>query len=279
MQVPAIVLGNRHGPFPTVVSAGFIRSYADATADPNPAYAEGSAVPPAALVSQVFDIQTAGNSDVPQEVWDTMKGAVHGEHDLLLHRPLEPGESLSTWVEGHGGRVSGHNTRVTIRMESLDETGTIVAEQYWTTVLFGTNVAESVGSDPPDHGFPKGARSRPGSSARIHVDKDMPRRYAELSGDWSAHHFDPEAAAKASAPEPFLHGLCTMGLCARAAVETVAGGDPRRVRRVAVRFGAPTFLERDLDVQFYGASSDSYAFEASVEGTVVIKNGIVELFA
>jgi len=32
-RVPAIVLGNRHGPFPSVMSSDFIRAFADATDD------------------------------------------------------------------------------------------------------------------------------------------------------------------------------------------------------------------------------------------------------
>jgi acyl dehydratase len=278
MTIPAIVLGNRHGPFPTDLSADFIARYADATADPNPAYSGATAVPPVALVSQVFDVQTAGNSDIPREVTATMTTGVHGEHDLLLHRPLEPGETLSTWVEAQGGRVSPNRTRVTIRMESIDHTGAIAAEQYWTTVLFGTDVAESVGQDPPDHAFPDDARERHAGRARIHIDRDMAQRYAEVSGDWSAHHFEPEAAARAGAADVFLHGLCTMGLCARAAVDTVAGGDPRRLSRVAVRFAAPALLGRDLDVDFYDAGADSFAFEATVDDATVIKHGLVRLF-
>ena len=64
-----------------------------------------------------------------------MRTGVHGEHEIALRRPLEPGEALETWVEGHGGRVVGNNTLVTIRFETLDTAGNIVAEQWWTTVL------------------------------------------------------------------------------------------------------------------------------------------------
>ena len=68
----------------TLISPELVRGYADALADPNPAYAEATAVPPTLMVSQVFDVQTAGNSDVAPVVFETMKTGVHGEHDLLL---------------------------------------------------------------------------------------------------------------------------------------------------------------------------------------------------
>jgi acyl dehydratase len=278
MSVPAIVLGNRHGPFRSVMSSDFIRAFADATSDDNPAYLEAAVAAPTALVTQVFEAQAAGNSDVPQEVWAAMRTGVHGEHEIALRRPLEPGEALETWVEGHGGRVVGNNTLVTIRFETLDTAGNIVAKQWWTTVLVGSTVAEAVGAEPPEHAFPDDARQRPAGSAHITVDSNMPRRYGEVSGDWSPHHFDAQAAAQAGSDEVFLHGLCTLALCARAVVDTVAGGDPRRVRRVAVRFARPTLLGRDLDVDLYEISPGAFAFEAAVEGVPVIRHGRAELF-
>jgi acyl dehydratase len=278
MSVPAIVLGNRHGPFPSVMSSEFIRAFAGATGDDNPAYRTAAVAPPTALVTQVFEAQGAGNSDVPAEVWAAMRTGVHGEHDITLRRPIEPGEELETWVEGHGGRVVGNNTLVTIRFETVDTAGDVVAEQWWTTVLVGSTVAESVGEEPPEHAFPEDARSRPAGSAHILVDRDMPQRYGEVSGDWSPHHFDKEAAARAGSDEVFLHGLCTLALCARAVVDTVGDGDPRKVRRVAVRFARPTLLGRDLDVDLYEIRRDEFAFEAAVEGVPVVRNGRADLF-
>jgi acyl dehydratase len=278
MSVPAIVLGNRHGPFPSVMSSEFIRAFADATGDDNPAYVDAAVAPPTALVTQVFEAQAAGNSDVPAEVWAAMRTGVHGEHEIALRRPLEPGEKLETWVEGHGGRVVGNNTLVTIRFETLDSAGDVVAEQWWTTVLVGSTVAESVGTEPPEHEFPEDARRRPAASSHILVDRDMPQRYGEVSGDWSPHHFDVNAAAQAGSEEPFLHGLCTLALCARAVVDTVAAGDPRRVRRVAVRFAKPTLLGRNLDVDLYEIDQNGFAFEAAVEGVPVVRHGRTELF-
>jgi hypothetical protein len=68
-----------------------------------------------------------------------------------------------------------------------------------------------------------------------------------------------------------------MALCARAAIKTVGGGDPRRIRRIAVRFAAPAFLEHDLVVQIFERATGGFALQATCGGTTVIKNGFVEL--
>jgi len=64
---------------------------------------------------------------------------VHGEHDIVVHRPVQVGERLRTWVEGHGARPAGGNALVTLRYLTLDERDEIVAEQWWTTVWLGAD--------------------------------------------------------------------------------------------------------------------------------------------
>jgi acyl dehydratase len=104
---------------------------------------------------------------------------------------------------------------------------------------------------------------------------ETPRRYAEVSGDWSAHHFDAGAAARSGAPAPFLHGLCTLAACTHA-VLGLAGADPGRVRRVAARFSAPAVVGVPLAVDTFAADG-GLAFEAVCGEAVVIRNGRLEL--
>ena len=68
-----------------------------------------------------------------------------------------------------------------------------------------------------------------------------------------------------------------MALCARAATKTVADGNPRRLRRIAVRFAAPAFLGRDLKVRIFERPDRTFALEASCGEDIVIKNGLVQL--
>ncbi|HXN62851.1 MAG TPA: hypothetical protein VN886_20560 [Acidimicrobiales bacterium] len=68
-----------------------------------------------------------------------------------------------------------------------------------------------------------------------------------------------------------------MALCPRAATKAVADGDPRRIRRVAVRLAAPAFLGHHLRVRIFERPDEGFALEASCEERAVIKNGLVEL--
>ena len=277
MSVPGVVLGERAGPFAGCIDADLIRRYADATSDPNPLYREGATVPPIAIVTQIWDAELAGlEVAVPTEVRAPAIGGVHGEHDVHLHRPLEPGEPLETWAEGQTARPSGDNALVSIKLSTFDGRGALVVEQWWTTLFLRTACAPA-GSPRPHHAFPEDARARPLGTYGIYVDHQMARRYAEVSGDFAAHHFDAEAARRSGFPGVFIHGLCTMALCTQAVVETVAGGDPRRVRRVAVRFASPTYPGNDLRVDLYDAGGGAVAFDATCAGDLVVTNGRAEL--
>jgi hypothetical protein len=183
---------------------------------------------------------------------------------------------LRIWVDGWGARPAGRNSRVTLRYVAFDALERLVAQQWWTTVFFDVS-CQAVGGDPPDHAFPDAARDHPLGTCIVEVDEGMARDYAGVSGDWSAHHFDLEAARRSGQSRLFLHGLCTMALCARGVVQLAADGDPERVRRIAVRFSAPTFLGEQLEVRVYDAGPLGYAFEADSAGSCVISHGRAQL--
>ena len=123
-----------------------------------------------------------------------------------------------------------------------------MAEQWWTTVLLGTT-AEETGPDLPAHGGNGCDPEQAMAEEVVHIDAEMVRRYAEVSGDFSEHHFDAEAARRSGFAGPFLHGLCTMALCARAVVGVLCPDDPSRLRRFAVQFASPAYLDEDLTVR------------------------------
>ena len=277
MASATVLLGRRLGPFPGRLTTDLVRQYAEATRDPNQRPAAGDAVPPVAIVTQIWAAQQAGFAGlVSEQVRSTMTGGVHGEHDVVVHRPIVPGEPLATWVEAHGARRGGNHALITLRYSTYDEGEVLIAEQWWTTVLLNA-AGDPAGEAAPDHSFPQAARDQLAGEYKVHVDDDMARRYAEVSSDWSTHHFELGAARQSGFDRLFLHGLCTMALAAQGAVSLVAGGDPDRVRRVAVRFASPTFLGDDLEAHFYQATEHTYAFEAEAGGAAVIRNGLVEL--
>jgi acyl dehydratase len=276
--MPAFAEGSpRHGPFAGTLDPQSIAAFATATGDQTPAVVSGDAVPVVFPVVLVFQAQEAANADIPDAAWQQATGGVHGEHDLVLHRALVPGEVLRTWSRLSAVRTTRAGAKVVLHIEQFDSAGVLVVEQWWTTMLLGLHDVAEIGSMPADHGIPDGARSRPLGSRVQHIDTHVAHRYAEVSGDWSAHHFDIDAARRTGFDFLFTHGLCTMAICVHHVLALAGVDTPGRVRRAAVRFASPTPLGADLTVSAFGIDERSIGFEAACNGTHVITHGRLEL--
>jgi acyl dehydratase len=267
----------RHGPFPGRLDQTAIAAYAAATGDTTASVLDGRAVPAVFPVIMIFDAQEAARADVPDAVWQTIRGGVHGEHDIVMHRPMVPGERLDTssWISAV--RTSRAGTQIVVQLEQVDADGAVAVEQWWTMVLLGLHSVADLGTMPADHRFPDSARVDPLGSATQHIDAALAHRYAEVSGDWAAHHFDIEVARAAGFDFVFTHGLCTMAIATHLLLDMLGVEDPGRVRRVAVRFASPTPLNSELTVNAFDIDQNSFAFEATANGATTITHGRLEL--
>jgi len=271
------VSAGRHGPFPGVLDQERIVAYAGATGESTRAVQAGEAVPAVFPIILAFEAQEAARADLPDGIWERVRGGVHGEHDIVLYRPLNPGETLDTWAQLSAVRTSRAGTKVVVHFEQMGSDGRVAVEQWWTMVLLGLDGVADLGSVPAEHRFPESALANPLGTAVQHVADDTARRYAEVSGDWSAHHFDIDVARSAGFDFLFAHGLCTMAMCTHRVLDVIGVVDPGRVRRVAVRFASPTRLGGDLTVRAYDAGEGVVAFDAASGDATVITHGRLEL--
>ena len=96
-------------------------------------------------------------------------------------------------------------------------------------------------------------------------------------------HVDDAFAKSVGLPGIIAHGLCTMAMTSQAVISTVAGGDPSRLRRLAVRFSKNVFPGSDVVTTLYDAGSQGgrriFAYEAHSAGELVIANGRAEIEA
>ncbi len=282
MAVDIAQLGKTSEPFDFTVEAERTKLYAAATNDPNEAYASGEYAPPVFGVVPVFDAMGASSAGlIPQEF---LFFIVHGEQDMHFHQPLKPGVTMSTTVTPYSVRVGGSGTRVAMKTDSVDKaTGEPLLTQYFTIFVRTMSDGESGGPDKPAHDFPEGPRSKPVADPFVvHVDDDQTFRYRDASGDQMPIHVDEEFAKNVGLPGIIAHGLCTMAMTSQAVVQQACGGDPSKLKRLAVRFASNVFPGNDVEVQLYDAGEapdgrKAYAFEATSKGDVVVKNGWAEV--
>jgi len=279
MALDVTKIGSTTGPHSATVEADRAKAYAAATNDDNEAYSSGKYAPPVFGVVPTWQAMGAAVAGViPPEAFAFI---VHGEQDMHFHQPLVPGATLDTTTELHSIRVGSSGTRLVAKLTSVDGDRRPVMDIFSTTFIRGMSDGEGGGPEKPDHAFPEEARANKVADFTIHVDDDQTFRYRDASGDQMPIHVDDEFAKSVGLSGIIAHGLCTMAMCSQAVVRTVAGGDPSRLKRLAVRFSKPVFPGNDVVTTVYDAGRRDgrhvYSFEATSNGDVVVKDGLAEI--
>lgn len=166
---------------------------------------------------------------------------VHGRQELVLHRPIP---------------ASGRE-QASARIAAVYDKGTAaVVVTETTTALFTSRIsifAKGEGGFGGDRG-PSGRVPVPAREPDLEVlSRTDPRQalWYRLCGDRNPLHIDPIFAAKAGFPRPILHGLCTYGMVAKAAVDAALDGDPARVTAYSCRFSGVVFPGETLRTRIW----------------------------
>ena len=265
-----------------VVTAEATIAYAEATNDEVEAHRDGALAPPMfAVVPALMDVATTAMRSVwRSEVEGYDMRSMHGEHDLVIHEPIVPGQTLRSRAAAVGLVPKSSGTLLITKTETRSGS-TLLNTMTFVNFLRGIEVDASVGEDAPTLGSPA-SDSEPVGSVRYHVDADQSYRYAKASGDYGTYHVDAAAAREAGFPGVIVHGLCTMAFAARSVVDVCCGGDSTRLRRLGVRFTSPLLPDQDITTRVYhaenGGGTRGYAFEVDdAAGGAVIRRGLVEV--
>ena len=253
-------------------------AYAAATNDDNPRHRGGELAPPVFAIVPVWDAMTAAAGLVTPP--DAFARVVHSAHDMRFARPIAPGDVLRSRATPTYVAVRGVGTTVAVRTETVDQSGAPVNEQFVTLFFRGPFEGDGGGEPAPDHKLTAAVKAAPPlAEVTYRFDEDQTFRYAEASGDPVPIHLDDDAARAVGLPGIIIHGLCTMAFCGRAVIESLAGGDPTRLGRLAVRFSRPVLPGQAITIRLHAAEAPgAFAFEAlNAEGQAVVKDGRAEL--
>lgn len=257
-----------------------LAQYAEATNDPIAAHRAGDVASPVFGIVPVFDaLMEPALEVVPLSV---LGRCVHGEQDFRFHRPIRPGDKLVGRGKMLGFEGMSNGTRCNVYLETRDEAGELVNEQYVTFFVRGVDAGETVGVQAPGHRFDESLRAG-GPTAKVaqRVDDDQTYRYSEAAGDPMPIHLDEQVALDSGLPGIIAHGLCTMAFTSWAVLTEVAGEDVSRLRRLAVRFSKPVLPGQELSTEIYEETSSegitTYRFETTAGGELVIRDGLAEI--
>lgn len=265
--------GKVYDPVTVSVTSGQIAAYAAASRDPNPRYLPGpdQVAPVVFPVVHGLPLLAVVTTDPELQVENPLM-IVHGEQDIVHHRPIRPGDTLvltpslvSVEDKGKGATFSGRVTATTPAGEMVNtQTATIF-------VRGGGSGGERPASARPE---PE-ARGEIAATFVRHVDVGMPAEYAAASGDHNPIHLDDAVARMVGLPGVINHGLGTLSLVAGGLVEHLVSGAPERVRRLSARFTDMVIPGSDITTTAW-RSQDGFGFEsARPDGKVVITGSLV----
>jgi acyl dehydratase len=270
------VLGRWTPAVASTVTAERIAAYAAAVDDPSPEARSGRVAPPVFAIVPAWEVVMAASRQVaPPEL---RAKAVHGQQDLVLHHPLvaEARVRARAAVVGVHGKSSG--TQVVIKAETHDEDGRLLSEQFVTEFYRGVGENVDAGEQAPALPGTDPGGAPPVVEVVYPVGEDMPRRYAEASGDHNRIHLDDDFARSIGLPGVIVHGLCSLALAARAVQLGAGVPSAAAFRRVSCRFRRPLRPGDRLTTRVWpdGAGDRGYRFESvDGDGQVVLAPGFV----
>lgn len=205
-----------------------------------------------------------------------LAGILHGEQELIFHKPIPTKGSLTTEgaITKYYDKGEGKGALVIGESDTFHSNG----EKLFTSILsvFSRFDGGFGGENAPKVTFVFPERE-PDFVMEETPDVNQPLLY-RLSGDLFDIHVDEAFAKMAGFERPIMHGLCTFGFACRALIHHLIPGEPEKARRMACRFSKPLYPGVPIKTSIW-KTEDGKAVWQTVNcetGETVITNGIFE---
>ena len=234
-------------------------------------YEKNLKVIPTFSIAAVFDFlsQIAAASNM------NLAGILHGEQELIFHRPIPTSGTLTT--EGkitHYYDKGPKGALVVSESDTVDASG---AKLFTSIVTVFARLDGGFGGENAPPNVVEFPEREPDFVVDAAPSPDQPLIY-RLSGDVFQLHVDPEFAKMVGFEKPIMHGLCTLGFACRALMASLTPGKPELVRRLACRF-SKTLYPGDPIRTLVWKTGEGKAVWRTVNaktGETVIDNGVFE---
>jgi acyl dehydratase len=252
-------------------------AYAKATNDPIEVHLDGTYMPPVYGVVPVWEkVFETLNTIVPPEHFFSV---VHGEQDMIWHKPLKSGINLRSRAKAESIAVKESGTTLVIKAQSVDAANDeLFLEQYFTMFFRGVHGGDFEGNfigtehktdlDIADYKAVTAKVDDPDifiAATKTKMDLDQTYRYSKASGDMMPIHIDEDFAKSVGLGGIIIHGLCTMANASSVIINQHCGGDPTKLSRMSLRFANPLRPGDEIQTSLFHAS-DQTSMDLSAGG-------------
>jgi acyl dehydratase len=205
---------------------------------------------------------------------------LHRSQDMWFFAPIRPEDEIATTATIISIDEAAAGETFTIGLAASNRKQEMVSRSTFTALIRKRRDREGFAQAGPTERL-AGSREVLFTASR-QIDSDQTVRYAEASGDRNPIHLDEAVARMAGLPGIIVHGLCTMAFTADLVVGHLCGGDPARLRRLAVTFARPVFPGDVITTTAWRANGRDnlmrFAYETcNSAGVVVLRDGIAEV--
>ena len=274
MKLPSALVGEAAGPLEQAIDTRWVMAYSAGLGETDARYYDTTApagpwVHPLFPVCYEWPVSRALRSLAPLEAHKAR--LIHAQHDVVLHRPLRAGETLTTFARIALAAQRSPGAFVVFRFEARDAGGRAVTTSdfgvlYRDVQLDGAARAVVELEDPP--------RRSPmlAKVGDIAVAANAAHVYTECARIWNPIHTDLAYARAAGLPGIILHGTATLALSVSKLLAHY-GVEPAAVRRVRCRFSGMVPMPATLAVHA-ARDGGTLSFETRNErGAPVISRG------
>ncbi|CAD8047968.1 unnamed protein product [Paramecium primaurelia] len=177
---------------------------------------------------------------------------LHGEQRIQVLRPLKAGVEYVT--KGKIANISDKGKGALIQFDLLsseiDAQGKKTLAFVNTLSLFIRGLGGFGHKGNPVENIPATPKRPPCKEVKQVTTPNQAIIY-RLSGDINPLHIDPNMAALGGFDKPILHGLCTYGICAKAAIQTFTQGNGDTLKSMAARFTSHVFPGETLLISLW----------------------------
>ncbi|MGI9425247.1 MAG: MaoC/PaaZ C-terminal domain-containing protein [Hyphomicrobiaceae bacterium] len=206
------------------------------------------------------------------------KKVLHGEQEILVHKPLPTAATVTatTKVTEILDKGEGKGALIYSSRKLMDKaTGDHLATLNSTTFARGNGgFGGQPGPQPLPHPLPERAPDRVCDLPTLPNSALVYR----LSGDYNPLHASPDVAEAAGFKAPILHGLCSLGTAGHAILKTYCGYDAKRFRSLKLRFASPVYPGESIRTEMW-KDDNVVSFRSKVveRDVVVLSNGRAEV--
>jgi len=196
---------------------------------------------------------------------------VHGQQDIIWHRPIKTGDSLSMEmsvrdiVETPGGEL------LNVRTRGFTD-GEVMQEAVTSFIIRGTG--SMIKKDKKNKQKPKELKEA--FRADIKTDEGQQLKYADVSGDTNFMHTSNILSKTAGLKRTIMHGVCLVAMTCNTLLDRVIDGDIERLSEISVRFASPVYPGDTFTIVAFEPEKDGEIEFMAVNksGKPVLKNGI-----